>query len=149
MFDVVLDENVYIRALESERTGNIEDLRAARVVSLVQEKHRWLLTHDVVAAYRHQFSRIRGKNSVTIRLMKSLTEVCASGDRSKFLDSAPIIPGKYDRHDEHVVAAAAARPGAYLVTLDTRLKQALELAEIPGQFGFRAIDVAEAKVLLD
>ncbi|GAC1403153.1 MAG: hypothetical protein NVSMB52_17140 [Chloroflexota bacterium] len=148
MHDVVLDENVYIRALESECTGLAEDHRASRVVQLVQDRHRWVFTHGVLTAYRRQFNAISCKGSMATRLIVSLKDVFVDERCFLFIDTVDIVPGRYDPQDQHVVAAAAHGPNSYLVTLDMRLRNALESADIPKTYGFHVVDLETAEALL-
>jgi len=141
--DVVLDENVYIRALEAECTQGEEDLRAARVVLLLQEHHRWVLSIEVIAAYRRQFSARSCRGLLTSDLMKSMNQVLLDSRRSTVLTEAPTAEGPYHRKDRHMVAAAAVSQGC-LVTMDVRLRNDLESSRIPERCGFQVLDLHSA-----
>jgi predicted nucleic acid-binding protein len=146
--DVVLDENVYIRALQAECSGEETDERSARIVGFVQANHRWIFTNDVVTAYLRQYSRNTCRGVTSSRLITSLTSILADQGRCYFVENPPIVEGSYHRKDRHVVAAAAAVRDSYLVTMDRRLVQALEAAEIPAEHGFRVISVDIAEAIL-
>jgi predicted nucleic acid-binding protein len=146
--DIVLDENVYIRALEAECTQDGEDLRAGQVVLLLQERHRWVFSSRVIDAYMRQFSARSCRGALTSRLMTSMSEALADSRRFLFLDDAPTIEGSYHHKDRHMVAVAAARKGCCLVTMDIRLRNALESSGIPQRFGFQVLDLQSAEPLL-
>jgi hypothetical protein len=146
--DVVLDENIYIKAINAECTGEPSDHRAARVVSALQVHHRWIITRDIARAYRRQFSRTRCHGSLPTQLMSSLTEVTAAQTRFLWLEDPPIIEGNYHHKDQHMVAAAAVVEGSYLVTTDMRLVRSLERAGILMRYSFSVVGLDAAEPLL-
>src|SRR5713226_1520605 len=56
--DFVLDEDIYQRAMEAECTEMNFDLRAARVVDILQVDHRWVISPAVEVAYRRRFDQV-------------------------------------------------------------------------------------------
>lgn len=148
MHDLILDENVYILALEAECTLQNEHLRWARIVSLVQEHHRWVVSNEILTAYRRQFSVIGCRSATTSQLKKSLNEVLFDSRHSLYLNDPPHIPGNYHHKDRHVVAAAAYVVNAYLLTTDQRLTTALHRDRIPEERGFQVVELSGAENLL-
>ena len=148
MADLVLDENIYVKGLKAECTNNADDLLAAQIITLTQAYHRWIFTSDVIAAYHRQFKRNQCRGTGANRLVVSLSEVFASQDRFLMLHDPPEVEGSYHQKDQHVVCAAAAVSGSYLITTDIRLKEALERTVILQSYGFQVVVPEEAGALL-
>jgi hypothetical protein len=143
--DIVLDEDVYVFALESEGTDDLEYIASARLVTCLQQRHRWIVTPAINAAYRRQFARQRRpRGSVASGMMVSLDDVLFDAQRSLWINDAPEIEGPYDPSDRHVVAAAGAVRGAILVTSDGRLTDSLVAEQTAENHGFRVLDPFEA-----
>ncbi len=144
MADIVLDEDVYIFALKSEASRDVEDEAAAQFLICLQERHRWVLSIDVAAAYRRHLGRQRqGKGGVASGLVASLDDALHS-ERFRWLPNPPAIAGDYHDDDRHVVAAAAASAPSVLVTSDSRLTTKLVDGHIAENNGFRVMDPFEA-----
>lgn len=149
MTDVVLDENIYIKAIQAECTEDPTDRTAASTVQAVQQRHRWVFSRDILDAYRRQFSRATCKGAAASRLMKSLNEVMFDARRFCLLDDPKPVVGSFDPDDQHVVSAAASASAAcLLVTTDGRLKRALDAAGIPERHGFSVLELEAAHILL-
>lgn len=145
MVDIVLDEDVYVFALESEGTEDPECKACVQFVSCLQQRHRWVVTPAVNAAYRRQFARRRRPHgSVASGLMVSFDDVLFDSARSLWVQEAHEIDGPYDPSDRHVVAAAGAAHGAVLVTSDGRLRDSLVQHHTTEENGFRVLDPFEA-----
>ena len=144
--DFVLDENVYVRALESEDTREPDDELAALLIQCLQVRHRWVLTGEVMKSYYRQFAPYgSGRGVIATRMIASLTNVVSDSNRFLIRHAPPVIPGDYDHDDDHMVAAVAdLGPGTLLITLDVRLRNSLRSAAIPDNHHFRVIDVQEA-----
>ncbi len=144
MADIVLDEDVFIFALSSEFSGNLEDKAAAQFLTCLQERHRWVLSTDVVMAYRRQLGRHRrGKGGVSSGLVASLDGVLHS-ERFLWKHHPAVVAGDYHDDDMHVVAAAAASAPSVLVTSDGRLTTKLVDGHVAENNGFRVMDPFEA-----
>lgn len=148
MADVVLDENIYIQALNAECTQDASSYKAARIVAVVQQLHRWILSQDIIVSYRRQFSRTTCRSVLTSQLMVSFNQVASDQTRTLILNAPPVIGGDYHHKDQHMVSAAAAVRGSYLITVDRRLSRQLETAGIPALHGFAVIDVEAALTIL-
>lgn len=148
MLEVVLDENIYVRALQAECSLDDADMQAARVVGSLQVNHVWVFSGQIVAAYHRQFSANRCRGALSSQLIKSLRATFADSRHFLFLDDPVEIEGPYHRKDRHVVAAAGARRGCYLVTIDVRLIAQLTAAQIPGIYEFSVVDLATAESVL-
>jgi hypothetical protein len=142
--DIVLDEDVFVFALSVEASGDLEDKAAAQFLICLQERHRWVLSIDVAAAYRRHLGRQRqGKGGVASGLVASLDGALHS-ERFRWLPNPPAITGEYHDDDRHIVAAAAASAPSVLVTSDGRLTAKLIGGQIAENNGFRVMDPFEA-----
>lgn len=139
----MLDENVYIFALESEGKTDDEHLTAARFVDCLQKRHKWVLTPDVVNAYRRQFGRGRFEGALASEFMNGLEDILFS-DRCIWFHRPSVVANGYDENDIHVVAAAAASAPSVLVTTDGRLARQLAEKAIPENHGFKVMSPPEA-----
>lgn len=150
MHNIVLDENVYVASLRFECTGVAADAAAARVVERVQSAHCWVVTAEILRAYKRHEGRNACRGTLTTALIKSLKQVLADRGRSRWIDTDElvVIPGDYHRKDRHVVSAAAAAPASMLVTNDGRLESQLVIEGIPGRQGFLCVTCAGALRLL-
>ncbi len=149
MRDIVLDEDVYVFALQSEGTAKQEDRQAAFFIDCLQRHHRWVLTHEIEAAYRKHFARgdfYRGP--VAIGLMKHLNEVMFDQARSLWIPNPLRVAGNYHNDDVHMVSAAAAVAGSVLVTSDAPLRRALRETGLAEKCGFEVMDFPEALAIL-
>jgi predicted nucleic acid-binding protein len=142
--DIVLDEDVFVFAISSESTNDPEDKAAAAFLKCLQEHHRWVLSVDIVRAYRRQLGRHAGRNGgVASELVASLEGVLHS-ERFLWKHHPPAVSGDYDLDDMHVVATAAASAPSVLVTSDQRLTDKLIEGDIANSNGFRVFNPFEA-----
>jgi hypothetical protein len=149
MIDFVLDEDIYHRAMEAECTLKSFDLRAARVVDILQASHRWVITPEVEVAYRKRFNQVECHGALTTSFIARLDQSLATQELSCLVDAAPLIGGTHSDKDQHVVNAAAARDeGCYLITSDDPLREALAYDGTPDKYHFHAIGLRDTEGLL-
>ena len=149
MIDFVLDEDIYHRAMEADCTQTQFDLRAARVVNILQTAHRWVISWDVQVAYRRRFNEVGCQGALATSFMARLNENLATQERSCLIHDAPLIEGRHSDDDQHVVNAAAARDeGCYLITSDDQLRADLAADGTPEKHRFHAIGLQDAEHLL-
>jgi hypothetical protein len=147
--DIVLDEDVYVFALQSEGKPTKDNLDAARFIDCLQRQHRWVWTCEIEAAYRRHFARrdfYRGP--VASQLMKHFNEVIFDQARSLWIPNPPRVAGKYHDDDAHMVSAAAAVVGSVLVTSDDPLSRALRESGLAKECGFEVLDFPRALTVL-
>lgn len=149
MRDVVLDENVLIKGLSAEDSGLQSDELCAQLITLVQDRHRWVISSEVLRRYNVQidvYGRARG--AVVMRLIKSLAGVLRDQDRLLFLQHPTAVTGSYHEKDQPLVALAAAATDAVFVTTDNRLVGQLTKEAIPENRGFSVLEPADALKVL-
>jgi predicted nucleic acid-binding protein len=151
--DVILDESMYIRGMDADcSTSELRVIyrRAARIVAAIQQKHRWIVSRGILEAYDRAIdSPKRCQQAGGEAAIKSLRDVLADAGRSVILTyPVPDVAGAYDEKDRHMVRAAAAAHGSYLVTMDTRLTKQLARLNIPQNHGFTVVGLVEAEELL-
>jgi hypothetical protein len=125
-----------------------QDRRAAKILEAVHAGHRWIFSATIAAAYYHQMHSVQCRGVATNQFISGMSEVLADTNRCLFLDETVEIEGDYHQKDRHVVAAAAAVPGCYLVTMDDRLRASLLRSDIPQRYGFQVVGLNEAEDLL-
>ena len=154
MTDVVLDENVFVRGLVSDCSSPEDqqtDRRAARVVGFLQKDHRWILSDEIVDAYRKHIKIQRcAKGPTREQIIKSLNLVFVDSRRYHWIHDLPKVEGSYSAKDRHVVTAAAkVGNGCCLATMDGRLSESLFRDNIPSRWHFRVVTLDEAEALLE
>jgi len=147
--DFVLDEDIYHRAMEADCTETAFDLRAARVVDILQTVHRWVITPDVEVAYRKRFDEVECQGAFATIFMTRLNENLATQELSILIHDPPVIQGRHSDKDRHVVDAAAARDeGCYLITSDDPLRADLAADGTPERHQFHCCGLRDAEALL-
>lgn len=153
MADVILDESMYILGMDADcASSDLQVIyrRAARIVAAIQQKHRWIVSRGILEAYNKAIdSPKRCQQAGGEAAIKSLRDVLADAGRSIMLTyPVPEVAGDYDDKDRHMVRAAAAAPGSYLATMDTRLRRQLARLNITQNHGFTVVGLDEAEQLL-
>lgn len=145
MADVVIDEWVLVRGLQAEQpTAGLEH-ESARLLWVLQERHRWVVTLDLVDVYLARLFEATYKGVLWHRVRLSLQGALVSTEATLWLDDVPTIEGPYHRKDcRWVSAAAAALAGCLLVTGDERLLNQLRSSDLPEKHGFVVCFVNEA-----
>jgi hypothetical protein len=147
--DFILDEDIYQRAMEAECTERNFDLRAARVVDILQIAHRWVISPAVEVAYRRRFGQVACQGAFATLFMLRLNECLATQERSFLINDPPLIQGNHSDKDQHVVDAAAARDeGCYLITSDDPLRAALAADGTPEKHRFNCFGLRDTEMLL-
>lgn len=149
----MLDENVLIYGVESESIKDAERIAAAQFIRCLQTRHRWVISSDVLAAYRHQLgTRLLPKGGIASELMASFDAVLHDAGRHRWVHQPPIVAGSYEDRDQHMVSAVAAARPAVLVTFDGPLTDSinsdLQDEQNVAMEGFSVMDPHEAVAVL-
>src|SRR5438552_3322345 len=106
-------------ALESEQSPSELFLAAADVVTEVQERHRWVLSDQIIATYQARIYHADYKGQVWRRIFGSFYNALVDPDRQFRLLYPPEVAGAYHQKDRPWIAAAAAAPAdCCLITID-------------------------------
>lgn len=117
---VVVDTNVIISA---HLTSRPESPTARILDAMIAARFPFLVSVELLAEYRRVLLRqhIRGRHGLGAdKVDKILTEIAFNGI---VVEPAPIETPSPDPGDQHLWELLAARPGAVLVTGDSRLLQ--------------------------